>query len=367
LDVALLTVLLHYTGGPENPFAVLYAVHVAMATVVLGAKWGWLTVGVVLVCFAMLSLVEPAETAEPLTPSARRVGQFAALLLELALIAYFIGRVLTSLRQREVELAAARERAAQGEQLAALTTLAAGAAHELGTPLGTIAVVSKEMEFLAAKHRINDLVEDAQLVRQQVDRCRGILEHLRGDVAGRSSDEASHCRLGDLLDAVRDQVPPTRRDRFRVTGTAANDVALAAEVLAPQRAMEQAIGFLVDNAFDASDASQTVVLAVDFVDGDAPAGQARVQFVVRDEGVGMIEELVRRAQEPFYTTKDPGQGMGLGLFLVRLIADRNCGSFVLESEVGVGTKATFIVPCESNAGTPSRDKLSRVQAASTGE
>ena len=148
LDVLLLTALLYLTGGPANPFAALYLVHVAMA--VSSAAWRG-----------------PGSSSRPRRrvtgcccggtwrcsrrrASRRRwgaVGNWAALVLVSVLIAAFIGRVIRALRQRELELVAVRERAAKNEQLAGLTTLAAGAAHELNTPLGTIAVVAKELEL----------------------------------------------------------------------------------------------------------------------------------------------------------------------------------------------------------------------------
>ena len=154
LDVGLLTVLLYYTGGPDNPFAVLYVVHVAMATVVLGPAWVWGIVALSGLCYGVLVLQHhPLIVPQRDLPDwVDAVGQWTALVLVVSLLGYFIGRVMSALRTREAELATMRERAQLNERLASLTTLAAGAAHELGTPLGTIAVVAKELE-LAARGR----------------------------------------------------------------------------------------------------------------------------------------------------------------------------------------------------------------------
>ena len=344
LDVGLLTALLYFTGGPDNPFALLYVLHVAMATVVLGPAWVWGIVATVAVCYIGLIVHH-----HPLVVSGRDLpgwvdplGQFTALLLVVGLLGYFIGRVMLALRTREQELSAMRERAQLNERLASLTTLAAGAAHELGTPLGTIAVVAKELELAAAQHGDAPSAEDAALIRQQVERCRGIIERMRGDIAGRSSDAPGECGVAAVLEAVRSTLTPDRQARLEVF--LADDLPPAA---APERAAMQALQFLVNNGFDASPPGATVRVSV-----AADALENAVRFEVADRGSGMDPETLRRATEPFFTTKDPGHGMGLGLFLVRLVAERNGGRLALRSALGEGTTAVFELPAAAVSGAP---------------
>lgn len=334
LDVALLTALLYFTGGPNNPFVELYVVHVALATTVMGPRWSWATVGVVAVCYGLLVLGghRPLSPGHPLPDWAQLLGRSAALMLVVVLLAYFVGRITASLRRREAELTAVRERAQVNERLAALTTLAAGAAHELGTPLGTIAVVAKEMELAAKDNDQPSLAEDAALIRQQVERCRQILDHLRGDVAGRTTDEPGASDVGEVAQHVQSGLRPDRAERLKVEVERA-----LPRVAAPPRATQQAVQFLVNNAFDASSPTAPVTLRV-------VREGTEVVFVVTDVGEGMDPETLRRATEPFYTTKDPGRGMGLGLFLVRLVAERNGGNLSLESTPGEGTRAFLRLP-----------------------
>lgn len=340
LDVALLTVLLYYTGGHENPFAVLFVVHVAMATLVLGSAGAWAVVATAALCYGVI-----VWRHEPLVPGEAQLpvwavvlGQWTALALVVGVLAYFIGRVMQALRLREQELAAMRERAAMNERLASLTTLAAGAAHELGTPLGTIAIVAKEMEHEAqqlgeaAGAQAGSLEEDAALIRQQVERCRQIIERMRGDIAGRSTDQPGRCSLEEVVHAVSAQLHPDARLRLQVQAPPASP-----EVAAPLRAVQQAVQFLVNNALEASEPSGRVALEV------SQTGPM-VTFTVRDQGSGMDPETLRRASEPFFTTKPPGRGMGLGLFLVRLVAERNGGRFSIESVEGEGTLARLELP-----------------------
>ena len=359
LDVALLTVLLYFTGGPENPFAVLYVVHVAMATVVLGPGWAWAVVATAAACYAVI-----ARWHRPLAPPgalprwAEVLGEWAALLIVVGVLAYFIGRLVRALRTREQELSSVRERAALNERLASLTTLAAGAAHELGTPLGTIAVVAKELELTARRGSaggdVEALAEDAALIRQQVDRCREILERMRGDVAGRSSDEPGRCDPREVVEAAADQLLPEARGRLDVSVPPVIPYAAAAP-----RAVQQAVSFLVNNAFDASPADRRVALSVRAADG-------RLTFEVRDAGTGMDAETLRRASEPFYTTKDPGRGMGLGLFLVRLVAERNGGRLEMDSAPGVGTTARLVLPAVGQPGADAGGKGAEFDRAGAG-
>jgi two-component system sensor histidine kinase RegB len=331
LDVLLLTVLLYLTGGPDNPFASLYVIHVAMGVIVLRARWVWVLVMVVAACYGVL-----LAWHLPLGPQVQwwipAVGNWLALVLVSVLITTFIGRVIRSLRQREYELAAVRERAARNEQLAALTTLAAGAAHELNTPLGTIAVVAKELELSCGSgNESNPVLDDARLIRREVDRCRTILERMRVDIG----DEVSHRSvlvMSEMEQRLRDVLGD---DNFsRVTVVRDSDVET---VQAPPRALEQALLVLLRNALDASPAPRPVHLDIARQDG-------HLRFTVRDSGCGMSEEMLRRAGEPFFTTKEPGRGMGLGLFLVRLVAQQCGATFTMDSKVGIGTTCVLELP-----------------------
>ena len=331
LDVLLLTALLYFSGGAQNPFSILYIVHVVMAVVVLGAGWTWLIAAVASVCFGLLLFYHrPLSSARALSPVVASLGQWLAFALVAALIGYFVGRVAGALRRREQELSAAREQAARSEQLASLSTLAAGAAHELGTPLGTIAVVAKELELASANDRFVN--EDAKLIRQEVDRCRTILDRMRVDMIEGLHQKVTVARLDDLIDRLRSGLPDEERRRLQV-----RSVQPLKFVTGPVRAIEQAVHVLLRNAFDATPADQPVTL-------DIRRHDATTMFSVEDRGVGMPEDVLKRAGRPFFTTKAPGKGMGLGLFLVRLVAERYGGKFELSSTVGVGTKSTLIIP-----------------------
>jgi two-component system sensor histidine kinase RegB len=333
LDIILLTSLLYLTGGPENPFAALYLVHVAMSVMVLGTASTWLVVATVAACYgALLRWHLPLAAHQPLATGVAATGSWLALVLVSVLIASFIGRVIRSLRQRELELAGVREDAVKNEQLAALTTLAAGAAHELNTPLGTIALVARELELACDQGDASEsMLDDARLIRREVDRCRHILGRMRVDV-GEDVSFRSVVRLSELGDRLRENFDGADRDRLKVVR--GPDVETA---VAPSRALEQTLLVLLRNAFDASPRHEPVTLEISRMDG-------RVRFEVTDKGSGMSPEMLRRAGEPFFTTKEPGKGMGLGLFLVHMVAEQCGARFSIASQPGEGTRCTFELP-----------------------
>lgn len=351
LDTLLLTALLGLSGGPKNPFAILFVMHVALAAVALSSRWAWWMVGVSLGCYALIHpLHVPLRFVEGgYSPTLEAAGQGLALVLVTAVVAYFASGVAAALRRREKDLREARARVARNEWLASLAALAAGTAHELGTPLGTIAVVAKELERGAERLDNQGLLEDARLIRTQVDRCRRILDRLG------ALDREGLGNSPDPLDL--EAVVAHLREDLRARGGSFEvelDPALeGSERVHPDAA--QAILPLIQNALDAAGEGGQVQLRI----GPASAGQLR--FEVTDDGPGMPPTILERAREPFFTTKEHGQGMGLGLYLVRLLSERHEGSLALESRAEGGTRAVLSFPRAGARPTQTSGRLAEIE------
>ncbi|MCW5892086.1 MAG: HAMP domain-containing histidine kinase [bacterium] len=347
LDTLVLTALLQLTGGPYNPFSVLYLVQITLAAVVLGARW---TTGL-----AVLSVASYAALFLISTPDVHAMhghggafsvhlqGMLVAFIVAAALIATFVVRLSAAIEARDHEIAAMREQAVRTERLAALTTLAAGAAHELGTPLGTIAIVATELQ--RALERVPDvdgamLREDARLIRAEVERCRAILDQLATDAGEVTGEAPVRVSVDELVRDVLGQLPAAATGRVSVDG-----LPLARAASVPRRALVGAITSLLRNALDATAAGGDVRLEVGLASGDGPAARDdRLRVVVRDGGVGMPPDVLARASEPFFTTKPAGRGMGLGLFLARTLVEGLGGRLALDSMPGRGTTATLDLP-----------------------
>lgn len=340
VDVVVLFGLLHFTGGPSNPFSVMYLVQITLAALVLGMRWAMAMVALSAVSFATLFFwhvpVEGMNHAhhhhhEGSAFSAHLQGMWIAFTIAASLIAYFVARVASALRAREAELAQARANAARTEKLASLTTLAAGAAHELGTPLGTIAIASKELER-TIRSNADDAIEDARLIRTEVERCRDIVQRMSAH-AGET--------IGEL------PRPTTAEDVFRgcidrLGKEASENVVVQpgekARFSCPPEGAIQVLLNLVQNArWAVRDRGGNVVLS-------SECTQEGVRLVVTDNGIGMTQDVLSRIGEPFVTTKGPGEGMGLGLFLARTFAERWGGSFDIRSSNGAGTVAVLELP-----------------------
>jgi two-component system sensor histidine kinase RegB len=255
---------------------------------------------------------------------------WVALTIAASLIAYFVARVSGALRAREAELSRAQQLAARNEKLASLSTLAAGAAHELGTPLGTIAIAAKELER-SVRAAPEEAIADARLIREELERCRAIVQRMSANAGQALGELAEPTRTLTVIAALRARIGEAA---FAALDTQIDDAALEA----PVQGLVQVLANLVQNALQASTPEgERVVLRSDRVGG-------AVRFTVQDRGRGIRPLDLDRVGEPFFTTKPPGQGMGLGLFLARAFAERQGGQLVLASEEGKGTRVTLELP-----------------------
>lgn len=332
LDVILITEFLAMSGGPMNPFSIVYLVYVALAAVLLEARWTWGLVVATSGAFGALFAFAPSDHGLHGAGIDRHLeGMWVAFTCAAALLAGVVGRVSASLRRREADLRAAQDRIARNERLASLTTLAAGAAHELGTPLGTIAVVARELEdALVEAGSGRELADDARLIRNEVRRCRGILDQMSADAGELAGEGFVPVAVGEILENVVGHLPPDRRARVGVELAPSLE---GAPVQVPPRAFARVLGNLVENALRASEPDGPVALRVGRRD-------ALWRFEIADRGVGMAPETLARAGEPFYTTRGPGEGLGLGLFIARSCVERLGGRLALTSTPGEGTVAT---------------------------
>ena len=339
LDLFLLTLLLFLTGGAANPFSIFYLVYIALAAVVLSARW---TAALAISAVLLYGILFTLGTANGQGPAhdhnfdAHLRGMWVAFVLSAGLVSFFVIRLRSTIEQRERDLAAERTRAVRNEKLAAMVTLAAGAAHELATPLGTIALVAGELGNEISRADETLIAADLRLIRSEVGRCRAILDDLSAGVGEAPGERPARERVGAIVDTCLQAL--SLEDAARV---AVSIEPLDATVFVPPRALRRCLGSLIRNAFDASGPGAGIEIQA------RPAGDF-MNIAVRDSGVGMSAVELAKAGEPFWTTKTPGRGMGLGLFLVRATLEQIGGRFDLQAAPARGATATMSLPVASN-------------------
>jgi two-component system sensor histidine kinase RegB len=334
-DILQLSVLLYWSGGAYNPFSVLYLVYITLAAVVLGSRWTWFLAGLSVSCYGLLFVSHvPLEFLDHRMPEMSRhlAGMWVAFTLSAALTAYLVVKLSTAIDERDAAMAAMRERAAKNERVASIATLAAGAAHELGTPLATIAVAAKELERsldrLPEGHR-DLLVEDVSLIRSELDRCRAILDRLAADSGHATGEEPVELPIDALADAIASALPASYRGRLRLS------VGERAAVTLPRAALLQVAQNLLKNAFEAGESAVTLAI-------DVSANRLRMR--VEDHGPGMSPEVLSRVGEPFFSGKRPGEGLGLGVFIARTLTEQMGGTLSIDSQPGRGTTVAIDIP-----------------------
>lgn len=342
-DLCALTALLYLTGGMSNPFSLFYFVNIALAAIILPRPWVWWLTVFGLFCIGLVhfwfrplmgfEIPAPRNTHYILGTDLLKWGSFVAYATCGSVIVLFITRIRGQVELLEDHVMELVQAKARNERLDSLGTLAAGAAHELSTPLSTIAVITKEVERELAQRTVTDqTIEDISTIRTELDRCRDILDRMSSDAGLVIGESMSNTTLGELIEECISGVDS------RAPVSVAVESAVQATILkAPIEGLAQAIRGIVKNAVEATGHPQDVSLS-------ATLENDRVRLVIRDRGTGIDPETLRRIGEPFFTTKEPGKGMGLGVYLARNVITRLGGTIDYASEPTRGTVVTITIP-----------------------
>lgn len=345
LDVATLTGLLYFSGGAANPFIFFYFANIAVAGIILSRFWMVVITSASVVCGAWL--LQSATSLDvfnnsPLDHEApwgvTKLAFLIAFATSCGVLAYFVAMLALEVRQRDRRLAIAEKERERAQRLEALATLAAGAGHELASPLSTIAVISGELSRSLDKQDIPDKVRrDFGLIREELNRCKDILHRMK---SGAGEAAAERLRPVTLREILSDTITAMREPHRVVIQMerAGGDF----QALLPKQALSQALRNLIQNSLDASPDSQVVqVLSTIVLRGDE---QRSWLLEIQDQGSGMSDEVLRRIGEPFFTTKEVGEGMGLGVFLTRNVIQGLGGDLRFERRGEGGIRCTVQIP-----------------------
>lgn len=318
-DICQLAALLMLTGGLENPFAILIIVPVVIAAGVLpvlytGLLAGLTTLTIVLLAFIHLPL--PWFEKHALTLPPLLVGGIAiAMLSTMAFAALYAWRVAGEARDLSDALAATELVLQREQHLSAIDGLAAATAHELGTPLGTIAVIAREMEH--ALGRDDRFKEDVNLLKSQSERCRDILRRL----TSLSAENEEHMQKMPLTGLIEDAIVPHREFGIEIEMRAGKS--FGAEPIAKRNpGLIYSIGNLVENAVDFAKSKVIVAWSWSLTD---------LTLTITDDGRGFSPSIIDKIGEPYTTDRstregkhnETGGGLGLGLFIAKTLIERS--------------------------------------------
>jgi len=331
-DLSALTVLIYFSGGSVNPFISLFLLPIVFAAATLPLRASAAIALAAIGCYTLLMFFN-----RPITSGASHVhgvelhlwGMWYGFVLSAGCIAYFVARIAQTLREHDRALARARERALEAERVVALGTLAAGTAHELGTPLATMAILAKDLETdLAA---LPSLQASVVTLREQIQRCKQSLARLATDAGELPADSGRQAAADQFLDELLHE---WQQQQAHVAITIAVEGPRPAPRILADRTLRQALFNVLNNAADAS-ASR--------VDARAAWNDRAMWLDVHDDGPGLTEQLRGLVGRRIVSTKGE-RGLGIGLYLAHSVLSRLGGHVEFDTPSGGGTHVHVEVP-----------------------
>ena len=335
VDVIALSILLYYGGGSTNPFISLYLLPLVIAAATLPGRYTWGMAALTAACYSLLMVYYiPLPHIHQHGDDAFNIhvmGMWLGFVISAVVVAYFVVQMAQAVRIRDQMLARVREEILRNERIVALGTQAAGAAHEMGTPLSTMAVVIGELQ--------HDVTADQPALRvsltildEQVRGCKRILDKIMANT--QDSGAALPRPVDELMAEVLDEwqlLRPTAQYHYRCSGDQPVprinvDVTLRAALMN-----------LLNNAADASPQA---------IEIHAHWNNSNFTLEIRDHGPGLSDEAALKAGSAFFTTKT--EGRGLGLFLANATVERMGGTVRLFNRAEGGATTELTLPIIQN-------------------
>ncbi len=348
VDVSALTILLYYSGGSTNPFILLYLLPLVITAATLPPRYTWGMAALTTLCYTcLMKYYVPLPALHGYSSAAPNMGEmdhhmtgmnqssifnlhvlgmWLGFVFSATIIAWFVVRMAQVVRQKDEMLARVREEILRNERIVALGTQAAGAAHEMGTPLSTMAVVIGELQHDSAAG-LPELRDSLDILDEQVRGCKRILDNILANAqdSGTATLQAVDALLAELLNEWQ-LLRPAAKYHFEKLGTQPSP-SISADIT-----LRAALMNLLNNAADAS--PQAIEISANWDD-------RTFKLEIRDHGNGLNDDATHKAGAAFFTTKK--EGRGLGLFLANATVERMGGTVRLfnRAEGGATTELTL--------------------------
>ena len=328
-DVFILTALLYLTGGASNPFVLLFLLPIIIATAVLSVRYTWVVTLITAACYSLLIWkFQPLPHAHDSgTGFSQHVfGMWVSFVISAGITTYLVGGMRRSLRDKDAELATAREQRIRDEQLVLLGTLSASTAHEMGTPLGTMSLLCEELSY-----ELND--EHQHIVKTlstQVTRCKDALATLSASTGTAPLSGGKFLPIDVFLNELLTEWKLLHPDTNIKTDW--DGLSPTPSILA-DRTLQQALMNVLDNANEASPNQVTWIANWDLT---------TLTINIKDRGEGLSIEAEKTIGNQPYSAKK--EGLGLGLFLTHSIIGRFGGDVKLFNRKNGGVSTVISLP-----------------------
>ena len=343
VDIIFFSILLYFSGGASNPFISYYLIPISIAAITLPRAYTASIALIALIGYSLLlnyhipvMAIAPSHMGHTMAGNNLHVlGMWANFAISAAIISYFVSQIASELELQQKNIAEHREQQLENEQLLAIGTLAAGTAHELGTPLNTMRLLVDEMQL----HQTNN--KDIDLLSQQIDQCKITLKQLQSTANESSANEYTNQTLQSYFDQLIERWQLMRPELNAKVSYAQSDY--PAPEIRFHPTIAQSILNLLNNAADASPSE--VEVSISWSD-------AEVIICIKDFGEG-YQATASSDLRPFSTNK--ADGLGLGLFLSQNTVTRFGGSISLDKlpEGGTLTKLRLPLNLTKNTGANS--------------
>ncbi len=338
-DLSALSFLFYFSGGYSNPFIWMYLIPITVAAVALSAFYAWAITAISIACYTLLMffnvplshlhLHAGGDFTGRIQLDIHLVGMWLGFVVSSIIVAIFIARIGRNLREADQKIAEVREKMLESERVLALGTLAASAAHELGTPLNTISMISEELRQEYADNPA--LAAELTILQTQTRRCKEILSTLTREAGVARAQSNAPILLKDFLTQAIQRWQDTRPATALVQTFAEN---MFNPAILLDRTLTQAILNVLDNAADAS--AERILL-------NAEWNQKELNITVRDFGQGLSKETQEKLGTPFVASTKK-HGMGLGVYLTSLTLARYEGELDLQNHAEGGVLTLIRLP-----------------------
>jgi two-component system sensor histidine kinase RegB len=331
IDVFALTALLYFSGGAANPFSALYLLQIVLGAVILEGYALWGLIAVSSICFAGLTVTyHPLSLMQDGLPDRYLQGMLFCYAINAILLSLFVTHINRKQRERDARLADLRQRALEEEHIVRMGLLASGAAHELSTPLSTMAVILGDWQHMPALKSDAGVQEDMEEMQRQVSRCKSIVTGIllsAGEARGEAPEETTACTfLDELVEEWKETRKPTS---FVYENAFGKDLSIVSD-----DALKQTICNVLDNAMEAS--PHWVKLSVS-------RHKEALVLVISDAGPGFAPEMLEHLGKPYQSTKE-NPSSGIGLFLVVNVIRTLGGTVAARNGENGGAVVTLNLP-----------------------